>query len=376
MISAAVGPDVVERAERAPGFPSSVLALVDRGAVDDDVSYVGSLLERALAELAPHCRTLTVFPNEEGGADATLMQRGVFAARLLSAGRRADCVLFNHLGVATAQTSLPAGMRRPYAVVVHGAESWDERLDASRRRALAGATLRIASSAYAAGRVLEAHPTIPAAEVLPLALLPERDAGAVDGALVASITPRTVVIAGRMNVAERYKGHDELLEAWPTILGRRPDARLALVGRGDDVKRLEAKANGLGLAGSVRFTGLVSEATLDAMLANAGGFALPSRAEGSGLAYLRAMRAAVPCIGSAADAAQEIVADGVTGMLVPSADRDALAQAVISLLGDSVRRRDMGEAGRARYEERFSFDLFRERLDAMLRRAFPPRSPS
>jgi hypothetical protein len=57
---------------------------------------------------------------------------------------------------------------------------------------------------------------------------------------VGSITARTVVIAARMNAADRSKGHDELLEAWPAILGRRPDARLALVGRGDDVKRLEA----------------------------------------------------------------------------------------------------------------------------------------
>ena len=373
-MSAAAGPDVETPPERAPGFPATVLALVERGAPDDDVSYAGALLERALAELDPQSRTITVFPDQEGGADATFVQRGLFAARLIAAGRRADCVLYNHLGVATAQATLPSGMRRPYAVLVHGAESWDEGIDADRRRALAGARLRIASSEYAARRVAEAHPDVTPAEVLPLALLPERDAGTVDGALVSSITPRTIVISGRMSAAERFKGHDELLEAWPTILGRRPDARLALVGRGDDVKRLEAKANGLGLAGSVRFTGLVSEATLEAMLSKAGGFALPSRSEGFALAYLRAMRAAVPCIGGADDAAREVIEDGVTGLLVPAADRDAVAQAVISLLGDTVRRRAMGEAGRARFEEHFSFAQFRDRLDAMLRREFPPRA--
>jgi glycosyltransferase involved in cell wall biosynthesis len=157
------------------------------------------------------------------------------------------------------------------------------------------------------------------------------------------------------------------------VLARRPDARLAMIGRGDDAKRLEAKANGLGLAGSVRFTGFVTEATLDAMLARAGGFALPSRSEGFGLAYLRAMRAAVPCIAGADNAAREVVEDGVTGLLVPPSDRDALAQAIIGLLGDSARRRAMGEAGRARFEEQFSFDRFRERLDSVMRRAFPPQ---
>jgi glycosyltransferase involved in cell wall biosynthesis len=60
---------------------------------------------------------------------------------------------------------------------------------------------------------------------------------------------------------------------------------------------------------------------------------------------------------------------------VPSTDRDALAQAVIALLGDSARRRDMGEAGRTRFEEHFTYELFRERLDAVLRRVFPSRSP-
>jgi phosphatidyl-myo-inositol dimannoside synthase len=359
-------------AGRAPRFPSAVLALVDRGAPDDGVAYVGALLERALVELSPRCRTITVFPDQEGRSDPTLVQRGLFALRLMRAGRRADCVVFNHVGVATAQTGIPAGMRRPYAVFVHGAEAWDEQMDPDRRRALAEATVCIANSAHTAQRVQEAHPELRPAEVCPLALLPDHDTSAVDGALVASITPRTIVIAGRMNAAERYKGHDELLEAWPTVLGRRPDARLALVGRGGDMKRLEAKANGLGLAGSVRFTGTVAESTLDAMLARAGGFALPSRADGSGLAYLRAMRAGVPCIAGADDAAREVVEDGKSGVLVAHADRHALAQAVIGLLGDSQRRRAMGEAGRARFEEHFTFLKFRERVDAVMRRAFGP----
>ena len=359
---------------RAPGFPASVLALVERGAPDDDVSYAGALLERALSELASHHRTITVFPDQEGGADATLMQRTVFAARLLSAGRRADCVIFNHLGVATAQRSIPRRLRRPYAVLVHGAESWDPDIEPSRRHALAEASLLIASSAYAARRVAEGHPAVAPAEVLPLALLPDGDTSPVDGALVSSITPRTIVISARMSAAERYKGHDELLDAWPTILARRPDARLAVVGRGDDVKRLESKANGLGLAGSVRFCGPVSEATLDAMLVRAGGFALPSRAEGFALSYLRAMRAGVPCIGGKEDAASEVIDDGVSGLLVPAASHEGVAQAVITLLGDTVRRRDMGEAGRAAFEKRFSYANFLDRLDTMLRRRFPART--
>ena len=356
--------------ERAPGFPATLLALVDRGVPDDGIAYVGLLLERVLTELAPWTRTITVFPDVEGEADPTLVQRGLFSVRLVHGGRHADCVLYNHLGIATAQAGLPARLRRPYAVFVHGAEAWDPALDPERRRALAEATLLVANSEHTARQVAEAHPDVRLPEVCTLSLLPEMAAGALDGALVASITPRTIVIAGRMHATERHKGHDDLLESWQSILARRPDARLAIVGRGNDVKRLEAKANGLGLAGSVRFTGFVTEATLDAMLARAGGFALPSRGEASALGYLRAMRAGVPCIAGSDDAGREVIEDGVTGLLVPSGDREALAKAVIDLLGDTVRRRTMGEAGRARFEARYTFDRFRDRMDALLRGAF------
>ncbi len=345
-----------------PGFPPTLLALVDRGVPDDGIAYVGLLLERALAELAPWFRTITVFPDVEGGSDPTFLQRGIFTTRLLRGGRRAELVLFNHLGVATAEISLPMRMRRPYAVFLHGSEAWDPEIEPARKRALGEAKLLIANSELTAQRVHEAHPDAPMPRVCPLSLLPEPPSGALDGALVSSITARTIIIAGRMNESERHKGHEELLDAWPTVLGRRPDARLVIVGRGDDAKRLEAKSNALGLAGSVRFAGFVTDATLDAMLVRAGGFALPSRGEASALGYLRAMRAGVPCIAGADDAGREVIEDGVTGLLVPTGDRDALSRAVIDLLGDTERRRAMGEAGKARFEEKFSFGKFVARL--------------
>jgi phosphatidylinositol alpha-1,6-mannosyltransferase len=349
-----------------PGFPATLLALVDRGVPDDGIAYVGLLLERALTELAPWSRTITVFPDVEGGADPTFLQRGLFTARLLRSGRRADLVLFNHLGVATVEVTLPMRMRRPYAVFLHGAEAWDSDIESARKRALGEAKLLIANSELTAQRVHEAYPDAPMPHACPLSLLPEPPSGTLDGALVASITARTIVIAGRMNENERHKGHEDLLDAWPTVLARRPDARLVIVGRGNDAKRLEAKSNALGLAGSVRFAGFVTDATLDAMLVRAGGFALPSRGEASALGYLRAMRAGVPCIAGADDAGREVIEDGVTGTLVPTGDRDALARAVIDLLGDTERRRAMGEAGRVRFEERFSFGKFVERLGKII----------
>jgi glycosyltransferase involved in cell wall biosynthesis len=362
-----------ERLARIAGFPVTVLGLVQRGGAADSVAYVGAMLESALAELAETYRTVSLFP--EDGGSPTLLRRTLFAGRLMVAERNSECALFNHVGVATAQARLPQRVRRPYALWVHGPEVLDPEMSPARRRALHEATITFVNSAQTAERVHEAHPDIARPAVLPLALLPAHDGGRVDGALVASVTPRTVVIAGRMSAGERYKGHDELLEAWQTVLARRPDARLAIVGQGDDAKRLEAKSIALGLTGSVRFTGYVSDSTLDAMLARAAAFALPSRGEGFGLAYLRAMRAALPCIAGADDGAREVLEDGVTGVLVPQGDRDALGQAVIGMLGDTVRRRTMGEAGKERFERHFTYDRFVARLDEVMRDALTPHLP-
>ena len=54
-----------------------------------------------------------------------------------------------------------------------------------------------------------------------------------------------------MSADERYKGHDELLDVWPALLARKPDARLVVAGDGDDRPRLESRAASLGLSHAV-----------------------------------------------------------------------------------------------------------------------------
>jgi glycosyltransferase involved in cell wall biosynthesis len=85
---------------------------------------------------------------------------------------------------------------------------------------------------------------------------------------------------GRLHSAERYKGHDQMLEAWPRIAREQPGARWVIAGAGDDRPRGEAAAARLGVADSVVFTGFTSEATLAEHYARCGLFALPSRGEG------------------------------------------------------------------------------------------------
>jgi phosphatidylinositol alpha-1,6-mannosyltransferase len=178
--------------------------------------------------------------------------------------------------------------------------------------------------------------------------------------------PQAVLVVARMLSTERYKGHDQLLEAWPAVIRRVPAARLVLVGDGDDRPRLQAKAAELGVGRAVAFTGFVSADALAAIYRQAAVFAMPSRDEGFGLVYLEAMAHQLPCVGSIHDAAGDIIEDGQTGYLVDQADGAGLVDRLASLLSDEARRREMGARGYRRLAADFTYEQFRDRLLSLL----------
>ncbi|HYL05662.1 MAG TPA: glycosyltransferase family 4 protein [Thermoanaerobaculia bacterium] len=296
--------------------------------------------------------------------------------RQLGAGRRVALV-YDLLGPARPQAWLPPPLRAPYLVAFYGIEVW-RRLSGSRFRALRQAAVRLATSSHTLAGARAANPGFGPAEVVPLCLEERPPAGDVDRALLDRAGRDFLLTVGRMAATERYKGHDQLLQALqrlPAVVPRPPapastipPPRLVIAGDGDDRPRLEALAASVGLAGGVLFTGFVSEATLAQLYARAAVFAMPSRGEGFGLVYLEAMRAARPCVAARASAAAEIVVDGETGLLVDPLDPDAIALALGRLLASPELARAMGEAGRRRLERHFTPRLFRERLWPLLDR--------
>jgi phosphatidylinositol alpha-1,6-mannosyltransferase len=339
-------------------------------------AHYGRLLGRALRRLAARrgfrFRGLH-FASSDGGPalDGYVSFRGsrarlgieVLALQTLGRGRR--LLVFDHPGPARAQGFLPRWARSLYAVALLGIDAWREPRPAA-RRALAGAHRLLPISRVTLERARAFLPADAPAVVVHPGLDTPHPGGAPDHTLLGTLGSGFALIVSRLAASERYKGHDELLEAWPALTAYLPDSRLVVVGDGDDRRRLEDEVRRRGLSGAVRFTGFVDSATLAELYRRAALFVMPSTDEGFGLVFLEAMAAGKPCIALAGTAPAEIVVDGETGRLVERGDRRALAAALGELLGNRELAARLGAAGRDRFEREFRFESFERRLEAAL----------
>jgi glycosyltransferase involved in cell wall biosynthesis len=226
--------------------------------------------------------------------------------------------------------------------------------------------LVVAISSYTA-RELRELVDVPV-EVIPYTTpLPQVDAGA------AHAPGGPVLFVGRL--VER-KGVALLVEAL-TLLDR-PGLLLEIVGEGPERSRLEALARTQGVADRVIFRGRVSSEELQASYARAAVCVLPAiydsrgDTEGLGVVLLEAMNHGTPVIASRVGGIVDIVEDGSSGLLVPPNDSRALAQALQRVLDDPHLAQRLGDAGRRRLHERFSWEAITDRWE----RAYPRRAPT
>ncbi len=153
----------------------------------------------------------------------------------------------------------------------------------------------------------------------------------------------TLLFVGRL---EPRKGVEELLHAFVQLKSRRADLRLLVVGEGPEHDRCQALLPSR-LHPAVTFLGQVPHDELPRIFASADVFVAPSRGgESFGIVLLEAMAAGLPVVATALPGYVSFVRDGVHGRLVPTKDTRALADAVDTLLANSVLRQAMGAQGR------------------------------
>lgn len=174
---------------------------------------------------------------------------------------------------------------------------------------------------------------------------------------VGFLSPQSVVIGtvGRLAVV---KDQRTLLVAFEQLLSRdasrRATLRLVIVGDGDLRADLERESDRLGIAPLVWFAG--DRQDVAELLRLFDIFVLPSLGEGISNTVLEAMATGLPVVATRVGGNPELVAEGITGMLVPAERPDLLASALSVLVDDSALRRRMGVAGRLDVRRRFDWD--------------------
>jgi glycosyltransferase involved in cell wall biosynthesis len=159
----------------------------------------------------------------------------------------------------------------------------------------------------------------------------------------------TIIMTARFHEPKEQK---LLLRAFALL--DRPNARILFVGGGEELPVNEALADELGIAPRVQFLG--DRKDVSALLAQSQIFVLLSRYEGFPISVLEAMRAGLPVIASAVGGIPEQVEHGVTGLLTPGGDAQAVASALQTLIDNAQLRREMGAAGRQKFLREFTVE--------------------
>jgi glycosyltransferase involved in cell wall biosynthesis len=162
-------------------------------------------------------------------------------------------------------------------------------------------------------------------------------------------------IVGVVARLEPEKGHQTLIDAWPHVLREVPDAYLLVVGEGSRRDALEQQAAANRVAHRVVFTGRRDD--IPAVTAALDVAVLPSHREAQGLSILEAMALSRPVVASDVGGIPEMIQDGVTGLLVPHDEPEALAAAIVRLLKDHSFADTIARAGHDLVHDRFCIEL-------------------
>ncbi len=165
------------------------------------------------------------------------------------------------------------------------------------------------------------------------------------------------LLVGMVGRIEPFKRQKEFIQAAVEVLKVRPDVTFFLIGashaelgQGDYLEEIQNFIREHNIAKHIVFTGFRTDmpdvmASLDILVSAS-----------AGTVMMEAMAAGIPVVATDIASASEVIADGITGILVPHNDIHAMADAILRLLNDPNVRRQMGQAGRKRTEEQFSFE--------------------
>jgi glycosyltransferase involved in cell wall biosynthesis len=170
------------------------------------------------------------------------------------------------------------------------------------------------------------------------------------------------VYVGRV---EKVKGLDILVSSWAQVCSAH-DAHLYIAGDGPVRRELTEQASRLGLSDRISFLGTVRN--VPELLSRADIYVQPSRQEGLPNSVLEAMAMSLPIVATRVSGNEDLVTDGVNGILVTPEDADGLAQAIQRLISNSALAQEMGRKSRKVIEDNYALNAVITRLKQAYRR--------
>jgi phosphatidylinositol alpha-1,6-mannosyltransferase len=309
------------------------------------IGVVSEAIRTALA--LDHNVTLWRHP---AGLPRPLRVAALGAQAFLGSLRRPKFVFYEHVHLASLHRKVPGLANVPYGIFMHGFELWMT-LAGERREALMSARILISNSETTVRLTREKNPWLPRAEVTWPGIPPQAQG------IRAGELPPNVCIVGRVARGE-LKGHDLIFDTWPRIRESVPNAKLYVIGSGDDEQRLRGRAEKIG---GIEFLGRVSDTRRDEVFRSSRVFLFPSTQEGFGLAAVEAAGWGVPVVGVAGTVLEELFPSGGVEF-VPELRTNLIADATIRLLTDDDRATRMGQCGRTRVQEFYQEEQFIRRF--------------
>jgi glycosyltransferase involved in cell wall biosynthesis len=178
--------------------------------------------------------------------------------------------------------------------------------------------------------------------------------------------PSSAKVVGMVGVFEPYKGHTYLLEAIPLVKKKFSNVRFVLVGDGRTKKELEKLVQSRGLSEDVIFAGYYPQDQIIDVVGAFDIFVLPSLHEGFPYAILDAMLLGKPVIATEVGGIPEQINNGVSGILLPPRDSEALANAIIYLLTNEKKAKEMGLEARKKVRNDFTLKSMVSSMEELL----------
>jgi nucleoside-diphosphate-sugar epimerase/glycosyltransferase involved in cell wall biosynthesis len=174
--------------------------------------------------------------------------------------------------------------------------------------------------------------------------------------------PNKIICVGRLYPV---KGQAVLMRAIPHVLKEFPFAAFYFVGDGPDREALKKLADDLGISSRVVFAGAMPHDALPKEIASAAIAVGPSIREGQGIAFVEMQAAGTAVVGTNVGGIPEIIEDGVTGLLVPPENPQALAQAILKLLRDPIYAKHLAEQAKKQVP-RYDWDRIAGEVEGLI----------